>query len=103
MPPAMLQVGAIDIRLFNMRTRLPFRYGIVTLRACPHLFLKLTVDVGGHVVTGISADHLPPKWFTKDPTSAIEDDITDLIRVIRHAAMQSEVVGAQPDVYTLAS
>lgn len=99
----MLQVKAIDIRLFNMRTRLPFRYGIVTVRACPHLFLKLTLEIDGQRVSGIAADHLPPKWFTKNPQSSFEDDLKDMISLIRTAADYSVLAGAKPNLYSLIS
>jgi hypothetical protein len=99
----MLQVKAIDIRLLNMRTRIPFRYGIVTLRACPHLFLKLTLEIDGLRVSGISADHLPAKWFTKNPETPFEQDVQDMIALIRHAADHAVLAGAKKDVYSLIS
>ena len=99
----MLRVQAIDLRLFNMRTRLPFRYGIVTLRACPHLFLSLTLDVDGRTFTGVAADHLPPKWFTKNPQTPFEDDLRDMIALIRHASDQALAAGPQDDVFSLVS
>jgi hypothetical protein len=99
----MLAVKAIDLRLFNMRTRLPFRYGIVTLRACPHLFMTLTLDVEGETVTGIATDHLPPKWFTKNPQTPFEDDLRDMIALIQHAADQAVRAGPCDDLYTLVS
>src|SRR5258706_10381200 len=97
----MLEVKAIDLRLFNMRTRLPSRYGIVRLRACPHLFLKLTLDIDGQTVSGIAADHLPPKWFTKNPETPYADDIKDMLAGIGHAAESAVIAGAQPDVFSL--
>jgi hypothetical protein len=47
---------------------MPFRYGIVTLSALPHLFLKVEAEIDGRRQVGIAADHLPPKWFTKTRT-----------------------------------
>jgi hypothetical protein len=99
----MLQVKALDLRLFNMRTRLPFRYGIVTLRACPHLFLKLTLDIDGRTFTGVAADHLPPKWFTKNPQTPYEEDVKDMLAGIQHAADRAVMAGAQPDVFSLSA
>ncbi len=99
----MLQVKSIDIRLFNMQTRIPFRYGISTLLACPHLFLKLTVEVDGKIASGVSADHLPPKWFTKNPDSPFASDVDDMLAVIRHAADHSILAGAAATVYDLIS
>lgn len=99
----MLHVRSIDLRLFNMRTRLPFRYGIVTLRACPHLFLSLTLDVDGQSFTGVAADHLPPKWFTKNPETPFEDDLADMLALIEHAAQTAQSAGPQKDVFSLVS
>jgi hypothetical protein len=99
----MLHVKSIDLRLFNMRTRLPFRYGIVTLRACPHLFLSLTLEVDGHTHTGVAADHLPPKWFTKNPETPFEDDLKDMLALIQHASQSAQSAGPQPDLFSLVS
>jgi hypothetical protein len=95
----MLHVRSADIRLFNMRTRLPFRYGIVTLRACPHLFLKLTLDIDGQTVSGIAADHLPPKWFTKNPAPPNEEDIRALLARVRPAAPPPRTPGPPATPY----
>jgi hypothetical protein len=99
----MLHVKDIDLRLFNMRVRLPFRYGIVTLRACPHLFMRLTVEVDGRRFTGVAADHLPPKWFTKNPQTPFEDDLRDMIALIRHAADHAVLASPADTVYALVS
>jgi len=42
--------------------------------------------VDGTRAFGVAADHLPPKWFTKNPATSFKDDVTDMIHVIRHAA-----------------
>lgn len=74
-------------RLFRMpmRTRMPFRYGIATLTELPHIFLQLQVVVDGAEYTGISADHLAPKWFTKNPQTTPAEDISEMLLVIRQA------------------
>jgi hypothetical protein len=74
-----------DIHRIDLRTRLPFRYGIVTMTETPHVFVRLSVRVNGTNVVGIAADHLPPKWFTKDPNQPIADEIAVMLRVIQHA------------------
>lgn len=51
----------------------------------PHLFVRLSLEISGRVQRGFAADHLPPKWFTKDPASAYADDLADMVTVIRHA------------------
>jgi hypothetical protein len=53
--------------LLDVRTRLPFKCGIVTMTRTPHAFVRIWLEVDGKPATGIAADHLPPKRFTKDP------------------------------------
>ena len=64
----MLRLQSIQLFRRDLRTRLPFRYGIATMTDVPHLFVGLDVEIEGRSVKGIAADHLPPKWFTKDPS-----------------------------------
>ncbi|MEO6003369.1 MAG: hypothetical protein ABIZ04_26885 [Opitutus sp.] len=67
-------------------TRIPFRYGIVTMTQLPHVFLEVRLEGDKGQSRGLSADHLPPKWFTKDPNAAIDDEIATMREVIVHAA-----------------
>src|SRR5688572_17721774 len=62
-----LRVLKMDLRVLPMRTRIPFRYGITTLTAVPHLFVQATVEVEGEKLDGFTSEGLPPKWFTKNP------------------------------------
>ncbi len=52
----------------------------------PHLFVRAVVDIDGQESVGMSADGLPPKWFTKNPHTTFEEDLPGMLRVIRHAA-----------------
>ncbi len=62
----------------------------------PHLFVVATLETGGRVARGASADVLPPKWFTKDPdTSYEQDDLPSMQSVIRQAADFGRQVGHQ--------
>lgn len=70
----------------NIHTRIPFRYGIVTMRAVPHLFFQLECDVDGVNVTGTAAENLIPKWFTKDPHTTYRQDLDEMLHVIQAAA-----------------
>jgi hypothetical protein len=74
-----------DVFLLDVRTRLPFKYGIATMTRAPHAFVRVELDVDGKATSGIAADFLPPKWFTKDPAKPIEDEIEEMLRVIAHA------------------
>lgn len=73
------------IHLIDLQTRLPFKYGIATMTRAPQAFVRLFVDVNGRESTGISADLLPPKWFTKIAEKPLEEEISEMLEVIEHA------------------
>ncbi len=72
----MIRVTRSAACLLNIRTRMPFRYGIAELTETPHLFCEIELEVDGERSRGISADSLIPKWFTKDPEQSYEDEIS---------------------------
>jgi len=78
------------------RTRFPFRYGIASMTDVPHLFMRSRVHAGAQSGTGIAAEGLPPKWFTKNPATTFEEDLPAMLRVITHAAHVAETIGRQP-------
>jgi len=96
-----LKVRATELFIHNLRTRLPFRYGIATMTRVPHAILRVTLEVDGRVERGLSADHLPPKWFTKNPERSYRDDVEDMLTVIRHACAEAEAGGAAESVFEL--
>jgi hypothetical protein len=81
----MITLRSAKLHRTHLRLRMPFRYGIATLTELPHVILAFTFEIEGRVATGVAADHLPPKWFTKDPVRAPKDEIEDMIEVIRAA------------------
>jgi hypothetical protein len=81
-----IRVVAAEAFTRDLRLRMPFRYGIVTMTKVSHLILRLTVEIDGRREIGLSADNLAPKWFTKNPASSLDDDRDELIAVIRSAA-----------------
>ncbi len=80
-----IQLKSVDLERHDISTRMPFKYGIATMTHLPHLFLRLTFRFDGAIQKGISADHLPPKWFTKDPKKDPLEEIDDMLRVIQKA------------------
>jgi hypothetical protein len=72
--------------VLRTRTRFPFRYGIASMTDVPHVFVRTTVTSGGKSATGVTAEGLPPKWFTKDPATTFEQDLPEMLESIRHAA-----------------
>src|SRR5690242_14039917 len=96
-----VKVRDIDLRVLNMRTRMPFRYGIASMTALPHLFVRCTVEVNGAIHAGTAADGLPPKWFTKDPHTTFRDDLVDMVRVIESACGLAQEVDSAETVFDL--
>src|SRR5436853_4479117 len=80
-----IQICHFETEIIQLRTRMPFRYGIATMTAVPHLFLRLEVEIDGRTETGVSADLLPPKWFTKDPNRPLDAEVKEMEGVIEHA------------------
>jgi len=95
-----LRVKSIRLRRADLRTRMPFRYGIATLTELPHVFVVAEIEYNGMRQTGVAADHLPPKWFTKDPDRDPLEEIDDMLDVIGHAASLVEERTA-PTVFAL--
>ena len=61
-----LVVRAVELRVRPVQLRLPFRFGVSTLTACPQLFVRVEVDVPGHCSGhGVAAEMMVPKWFDK--------------------------------------
>ncbi len=88
-----ISVEKIDLNILNMHTRFPFKYGIASLVALPHLFVRAKVNVNGTREIGLAAEGLPPKWFTKNPAAPFTDDLDEMLTVIQRAcdfALQSD-------------
>ncbi|MFT5128404.1 MAG: L-alanine-DL-glutamate epimerase-like enolase superfamily enzyme, partial [Rhodothermales bacterium] len=91
-----IRIEQCELRILNMRTRMPFKYGIATLTALPHLLLRLEAVIDGQRAVGIASDGLAPKWFTKNPTSSFRNDIMEMFAVIQHAADSAVALGNCP-------
>ena len=97
----MIRILSTDLHVLDMRTRMPFRYGVATLTALPHLLVRVEVEVDGRRSQGVSADGLPPKWFTKDPDSEFSDEVDDMLRVIETACAHARSIQSAPAVFDL--
>lgn len=89
MPEIPVIIRQSDIHLVTLQTRMPFKYGIATMTRVPHAFVRVRAEINGRLTTGIAADLLPPKWFTKEPEKSIEEEVREMNRVVRHAAERS--------------
>ena len=71
-----------------VRLRLPFRFGAVTLQACPQLFVRATVEVAGRGrAQGFAAEMMVPKWFDKRPGFTQADNVAHLQRSCERTAL----------------
>jgi hypothetical protein len=80
-----IRVTDFDIHLINTPLRFPFRYGIAQLSALPHAFVRVALEVDGKKGFGITADGLPPKWFTKNTEQTFRDELAEMFHVIETA------------------
>jgi len=87
--------------LHNLRTRMPFRYGIAEMTVVPHLFLQIECQIDGQKALGVAADNLIPKWFTKDPGTSYKNDLKDMRLVIQQAGAFAVQVGATENIFDL--
>ncbi len=90
-----ISIRKTELRVLEINTRLPFKYGIATMTRVPHLFLKLELDISGKSSSGIAADFLPPKWFTKIPEKSLDAEVEEMLAVISHAADTAQSLSGQ--------
>ena len=81
----MIKIRQARLYLHQLRTRMPFRYGIVTMTELPHVFLSTEWEIDGQTVPSLASENLPPKWFTKEPEKAPLDEVEEMEAVLREA------------------
>ncbi|TDU73040.1 L-alanine-DL-glutamate epimerase-like enolase superfamily enzyme [Prosthecobacter fusiformis] len=93
------QIQDVRFHVLPMRTRFPFKYGIASMSALPHLFVTAILSVDGKPVSGMASEGLPPKWFTKDPATSFELDLAEMLAVIQNASRLARLASAAPIRY----
>jgi hypothetical protein len=84
--PVKLKVAQTSSGIRNVFARMPFRFGVITMRAAPLLTLAVEIeDAGGRRATGYAADFLAYRWFDKRPEKSLADNCDDLIRSVHDA------------------
>ncbi|MBL8325111.1 MAG: mandelate racemase [Rubrivivax sp.] len=77
-------IESIDFFERDVRLRMPFRFGVVTLTEAPQAFarvrIRLAGGAAGHAAVGegMAAELLAPKWFDKNPALSNEDNFDQL-------------------------
>ncbi|MCP5368624.1 MAG: mandelate racemase [Hyphomicrobiales bacterium] len=97
-----LQVLDVEARERDVTLRMPFKFGIVTLREAPQLFLRVTLRLGdGREGRGYAAETLAPKWFDKNPDLSNEQNFQQLRDAVAVAAGLYRGAGAPATAYGL--
>ncbi|MDB6116720.1 MAG: hypothetical protein JWO08_501 [Verrucomicrobiaceae bacterium] len=89
-------IQSFAFHVLPMRTRFPFKYGIASMSALPHLLVQVHLEVQGRAVQGLATEGLPPKWFTKDPDTLFEQDLAEMLAVIKNAARIAQNAAERP-------
>jgi len=78
------ELAAIDFFERDVRLRMPFRFGVVTLTEAPQAFARVTINLpDGQQAQGAAAELLAPKWFDKNPVLSNEDNFEQLRASLR--------------------
>jgi len=85
----------VQARVTHVATRIPFRYGIAEMTQAPHVVIELTLGSANQTSRGWASEHLPPKWFTKNPDSPFADDVADMVAVIENAVASAKGLAAE--------
>ncbi|MBC5784782.1 mandelate racemase [Ramlibacter sp. USB13] len=77
---------AIELYERPVTLRMPFRFGVVTLREAPQAFARVQVVLpDGRSTWGAAAELMAPKWFDKNLALSNEDNFGQLRAVLRLA------------------
>ena len=80
------RIAEIDITQTPVKLRLPFRFGIVTLRQCHEAHVRVRIESpDGRSAWGASAEMIVPKWFDKNPELSDEQNFDQLRSVLKLA------------------
>jgi len=83
----------IDLFERDVRLRLPFRFGIVTLTQAPQAFVRARIRLeNGREAEGAAAELLAPKWFDKNPALSNEQNF-DQLRLSLSLAREAYLAG----------
>jgi hypothetical protein len=79
-------IRAIELFERPVQLRMPFRFGVVTLRQAPQAFVRVRIEwPDGRSALGAAAELMAPKWFDKNLALSNEDNFEQLRKVLRMA------------------
>src|SRR5690349_5807721 len=81
-----LRIANVELFERDVRLRMPFRFGVVTLTEAPQAFIRVRIRTeDGREAEGSAAELLAPKWFDKNPALSNEDNFEQLRESLRAA------------------
>ena len=90
---ARFSIAAVDLFERDVKLRMPFRFGVVTLTEAPQAFARARIRLeDGREATGGAAELLAPKWFDKNPALTNEDNF-DQLRLALSLAREAYLAG----------
>ena len=91
-----LRVIQTDLFVTECPSRLPFKFGSVTLDRATLCLARMQVQAGpGPVIEGFASDLLVPKWFEKNPAKSPREDAEDLLRSAMEAGQSFAASGSE--------
>jgi hypothetical protein len=98
--PERLALRDASFHLRDLRLRLPFRFGVVTLTEVSLLHVAVVAEAAdGRLVRGFAADNLAPKWFDKAPQKSAADNVRDLLQSAQDARAVYAEAAARPRTF----
>jgi L-alanine-DL-glutamate epimerase-like enolase superfamily enzyme len=86
MTAPLLRVREVLLHERDVRLRLPFRFGVVTLTEARQVFVRARISLkDGRAGWGAAAEVLAPKWFDKNPALSEADTVEQLRESLRVA------------------
>jgi len=85
--PPRVTVSEVRLSERDVRLRMPFRFGVVTLTESPQVFVHARVALAdGREAWGMAAEMLAAKWFDKNTALSNEDNFVQLRTSLRSCA-----------------
>ncbi len=83
------RVREVELYERDVHLRMPFRFGVATLREAPQCFVRTRIEYpDGRSAWGVAAEMLVPKWFDKDLALSNKQNF-DQLRLALHLAAEA--------------
>jgi hypothetical protein len=94
-----ISVRETGLRVFDLRTRMPFHFGNVAVTEIPRVFLRIEAEIDGAAQQGTAMGGLVPGWFYKDPDMRLSQGLVSMIDVFRAAANHARALDPESTAF----